>query len=756
LGLVGMAGLAITQPVLDLFGRNPEFFVAGRYGPGQIVMFALVVGLVPGLVAVVAATGARLVHRGLGTVVHSIVLAQLSFLFGLVIAGHLGVEVVWVTALLAAAVAGLVVWLERTRPSARTLLAYLAAGNLAFVALFLFASPTSELVTSRAEASAGDGLGEVSLPALRGPVVFVILDEFPATTIMRSDGTVNADRYPNLGRLAESSTWFRNASSPSSLTSKAVPSLLTGLRPDPAALPSHVDHPRSLFTLFGDRYPVSLYESVTDMCPPSVCDPPPQGSVGTALKDGVVVYGRQVLPGDLADDLHLPSIDHSWGSFDDDLGTGSAEAAGSTGSAGSAGSADTAGSTGSAESGGSAGSTGSAGSAVSGGPAEPPTEPATATTTTVTAAAAADGILGPNGYGRWQSRSPDERRPHGQLAVLREFVSQIRPEPSVNFVHVVLPHYPWTLTPWGTRLTQVPAKLQDMEGLEAQEFNVQLRYQLHSLQVGAVDLAIGEMIDHLESVGAWEEALVVVTSDHGTGLRLPDVGRVASESNREERLRMPLFIKAPGQGPGEGEVRDEVASTLDILPSLVDVLGGSTDWQFDGHSLYDGSSPRQEPQVDESLQPALDIAVDHADDFGGDGWDGLAALGIARDTDLVGREVASLAVGGPSALAWRATDENLFDALPTADGRVPHLVVGHVTPPGGVAGSDRPPQLLLAVNGTIAGVAATHQRAGNGWQVMGMVSDHFEAGPNTVEAFELELTPAGPVLHPLGDTSSLG
>src|SRR5690606_3543239 len=50
--LLGVAGVAICQPVLDLFGRNPTFFVAGRYSAGQIVAFALVVALPPAAVAV--------------------------------------------------------------------------------------------------------------------------------------------------------------------------------------------------------------------------------------------------------------------------------------------------------------------------------------------------------------------------------------------------------------------------------------------------------------------------------------------------------------------------------------------------------------------------------------------------------------------------------------------------------------------------------------------------------------------------------
>jgi hypothetical protein len=44
--IVGLSGRAVTQPLLDRFGRNPEFFVAGNYGCVQMTLFALRIMLV--------------------------------------------------------------------------------------------------------------------------------------------------------------------------------------------------------------------------------------------------------------------------------------------------------------------------------------------------------------------------------------------------------------------------------------------------------------------------------------------------------------------------------------------------------------------------------------------------------------------------------------------------------------------------------------------------------------------------------------
>ena len=80
----------------------------------------------------------------------------------------------------------------------------------------------------------------------------------------------------------------------------------------------------------------------------------------------------------------------------------------------------------------------------------------------------------------------------------------------------------------------------------------------------------------------------MVTSDHGSNLTPPDLGRMRiTDANREEAYRVPLFIKAPGQTVGE--VRDDSAQVIDVVPSIVDLLDAEVDWEFDGHSLFDGS-----------------------------------------------------------------------------------------------------------------------------------------------------------------------
>lgn len=685
--LFGLAGLAITQPVLDLFGRNPEFFVAGGYSRGQIVVFVLVVGLVPALAGSAVLAVSSLLHPGVGAVTYRVGLAGLGGLLGLVLLRSLGVDALWLAVIAAVAIAGAVVWLERTRLVARRFLSYLAVGNLAFMGLFLFDSSTSDLITAETNNGGGDR-GVVQVPPLDGPVILLILDELPVTTLMREDGSLNDERFPNFARLADGATWFRNASSRSSHTTVSVPNILTGRLGKGGALPNHADHPRNYLTLFGTEYPVERYESVTDLCPSDVCEPVAGNELRQAMQDALVVYGRRTLPQPLRDEL--PAVDQSWGNFGDQLGG-------------------------------------------------------------LDEAATAERAVIPtkdDPWARWHGLDVVERSSLGQARIVDDMTRRIDATPSINLTHVALPHFPWTLTPWGHRIIDVPEFMTDGEFRDdpndpASELLAVQRYATHAMQVGAADVVVGGLIDHLQETGAWDDALVVVTSDHGVGLLPPDFGRSVSERNREQLLRIPLFVKAPGQTTGE--VRDDPAQTIDVLPSIVDLLGIETDWTFDGHSLFDGSTPTVEPVVAPNLTPAREIAARHAAATRhGDDWVGLAAVG--DHGDLVGLRVDELDTGDPSALSWQLDAEDELGSLPTDDGQVPQVLTGTVATPDG----ERPPELVVEINGRLAGVVGAYRPDGDGWRFTGVMAPFLRDGPNDVVGYEVERAEASVVLHPVG------
>ena len=79
----------------------------------------------------------------------------------------------------------------------------------------------------------------------------LVFDEWPLASIVRSDGTIDADLYPNVAALAGDSTWYRDTTTVANLTNFAVPALLTGNLPEEGDTADTATHPENLFTLLG-------------------------------------------------------------------------------------------------------------------------------------------------------------------------------------------------------------------------------------------------------------------------------------------------------------------------------------------------------------------------------------------------------------------------------------------------------------------------------------------------------------------------
>jgi hypothetical protein len=220
--------------------------------------------------------------------------------------------------------------------------------------------------------------------------------------------------------------------------------------------------------------------------------------------------------------------------------------------------------------------------------------------------------------------------------------------------------------------------------------------------------------------------------------------RVATKNNVEEVYRVPLFLKVPGQT--DADVRDDVAQSIDILPTLMDVLGIETDWDMDGHSLLDGSERTVTPLVRTDVDALLGVVRRHEADFPfGYDWTALAAVG--EHAALVGEAVADFAVGERSRLEWTPNNEVAFADLPEGgDAEVPQLVTGTIVAPDAA----EPPALVIAVNGTVAGVTGGYERTGAGWSFSSMLGPFLERGANEIDAYEVIAGTDGPTLRLVG------
>ena len=106
----------------------------------------------------------------------------------------------------------------------------------------------------------------------------------------------------------------------------------------------------------------------------------------------------------------------------------------------------------------------------------------------------------------------------------------------------------------------------------------------YDAEISYIDEALGRFQQSLAAQKILDNALIVLTSDHGESL-----GEHGEETHSyfiyESTLRVPLIIHWPAGAPNYAANVDEPASLIDLAPALLESLEIPTPAQFQGHSL---------------------------------------------------------------------------------------------------------------------------------------------------------------------------
>jgi hypothetical protein len=444
------------------------------------VLFALVLTLVPpALLALVVWLAGKL-RPALGDALQVVLVGLLAAAILLPPIGEaLGGSALAVPVALLVG-AGLAALYARAAP-VRSFVTVISPAPLLFLALFLLLSPVSDLVLPEggAEAVAGESRS-------RTPVVMIVFDELPATSLMDAGDRVDARRYPAFASLARDATWYRTATTVAGRSTEAVPAILTGRKPREGDLPIAADHPQSLFTLLSRSHRLSVVEPITDVCPTDLCaeDRPGTADRLTSLaKDLRVVSAHLLLPDDLDEDL--PPIDRDWQGFENEaIGPRATRAQrrrfieevferlGND---------------------------------------DPP-----ARFETIIEAVGEPGVRPPLLFLHTSiPHVPWHFTPEGK-----------RYETGVSLPGVI--DGTWVGPQW----------------LADQGF------QRHLLQTEYADRLLGDLLRRLREAGLYDRALVMVLADHGVSFRAGDRRRRPTPTNVHDVANIPLFIKLPGQREG--------------------------------------------------------------------------------------------------------------------------------------------------------------------------------------------------------------
>jgi hypothetical protein len=475
----------------------------------------------------------------------------------------------------------------------------------------------------------------------RPPVVVLIFDEFPTDVLLRLDGSIDAERFPNFAALARLSTWYPNGTTVFDSTFGAVPAILDARLPRPREAADVRTHQPSVFHMLDELgYEIVKVESATAVCPPRIC-------VGARAR--------------------RPSV------LDRLAGGGRPE------------------------------------------------------------------------------------RLHRWIGALRR-----RARPTFYFHHTLLPHEPWVYLPSGHR--NRPAgkdpigSLNRWVGFHDRELT-EHNHMRHLLQVGYIDREIGRLLRRLRRTRLLRSSLLVVAADHGYSF---DVGvrsrRKVSETNIEEIAPVPFFIKAPGQT--RGAVDERLVRTIDIVPTVADLLGVRMGWRAAGRPAS-AEATRKRTRIclrardfsrrfcierDELARRRREVRERRAAVFltgadsrrrYGDPW--AAVHRVGTHPELLGRRLSALPLEGAGGPRVELANAGLERHVEPDSEVLPTRITGRLT--GGASGKLR--DLAVAVNGRIRGTGRSFRLRFRPVESFSFVVPHEVLRPGANEVQLLEIQPGG-------------
>jgi Sulfatase len=672
---VGLVALSIAQPILDLLGRNPEFFLARSAPVSDVLLVGLVLGVLVPVLAAVVVVAIREASLVVGTAVH-VVLLTMSVQFLVVEVVERVTPASSTVAVLLGVGAGISMAYAFYRFAAlRSFFKVAGLAPVAIVLSFLVLSPLSRLVFPDRGVVGPAGV-MIGNPV---PIVMVVFDEFPLVSLIDGDGNLQKHNYPNFARLAQDGYWFRNAVTNETNTERAIPSIVTGSRADPDAIPIFADYTDNMFSLLGGAYEIDAIEDLTDLCPESACERTAelrwQDRWAGTLEDLSIVGQHMLLPEEFT--AGLPPIDQTWSGFGALQDTGDSEGAGHG------------------------------------------DEP--------------DFDL------RQRFHTILDEGRQDSLSDFLKNLGASGERPSFDFIHVLLPHSPWEYLPDGRRHgAPQPPRGSDGPGWGTDRWLVDQIYQRHLLQVQYTDTFIGEMIATLQDLDLYDDALIVVLADHGIAIAPGlDHRRRINADTIGEMVAVPLFIKPPGGS--RGEIDDYRAELIDVMPTIADVLDVELPWTTEGVSLFAPDRPvRNETVINPGEfvisadgEEKLESARRKIEIFGPGSPFDLAPPG---SRDLLWKSVDELVIAPAASLTGEVANADRYVDFDTSGGEVLVNVQGILE--GVEAGTSA--TVAMSVNGTISAITQTYVRDGTVLVQAIVPLEAFETGDNQLRLILVE------------------
>ena len=686
--LFALTGFVIAQPLLDVTGRAPDFFLFHQARGADIVWLAVIVAFVPALALWLGEVLVGLVSPTLRRIAHLVLIGGLFAVLAIEIS-----KKVWTLdgiplALLALVVGALLAVACARFKAVGLWVRFTSFAPLLFVGLFLFASPVAKLVVPEEP-------GQVGTPAPARnpvPVVMIMFDEFPLQSLLSGKGEIDERVYPNFAKFAQDATWYRNATGASSWTPWAMPAMMTGRWPARGKAPFYAEYPDNMFTMLSQTYDVQAYETISLLCPPSECagtqQPVDREATGLqpVLRDTAGVLRRIVSPRNVEFDPTEALLEKT------------------------------------------------AGEAASGKETAAPTQ-----TTKKPGPMFRFNTLKESQPARF-TEFLDGLGPSDTPTF--DFLHILLPHAPWRYLPGGAQYQVPSGTTFGTK-ANTPWPADRWPSLFAQ--------QRHLLQLAYTDQLLGQVIQKLKDTGQYDKSLVIFTADHGEGFTPGSPARRFSEANAHQLAWVPVFIKAPGQAEGKVDDRNweqvdllpTIADYLDVdIPWQVEGISALAGKRTTKEKVF-YDSPGKPIQVEptENFAKVLKGATDTIGypERGPTGFYSLKDL-----PDIVGKRTDQLQVTGGGPTATIARPERFANVDP-GSGIVPSIIWGDIGNGEIKSGAT----VAVAIDGTIGGIGQAYVNQGDETiDYASLINDQvLKPGANHPELFLVEGTKAAPVLR---------
>ena len=305
-----LTALAVAQPLFDVVSREPAFFVARNTTAANLVALVGVVCVALPTVLVAIEIALDRFSARAARAAHGVVLTGLGAVWLLPLLKRTEALGAAPSIAVALTVAGGAALAYRRFDGVRTFVTLLSPAVVVVPALFLVNADVRGAVVPP------EALVSPVRAADTPPIIIVVFDEFPVSSLLNDNHEIDNDRYPNFARLAATATWYRNASTVSSETVWAVPALVTGQYPvQPNTVPTRRDYPNNLFTMLSESYQMTVFGRFLQLCPAESCtyDLEVHDSLAALVADLGLVYLHIISPDSVA--AQLPPIVGDWRDF---------------------------------------------------------------------------------------------------------------------------------------------------------------------------------------------------------------------------------------------------------------------------------------------------------------------------------------------------------------------------------------------------------------------------------------------------------